>query len=399
MKQRKVVQSLQVVAGLLSVASLAAARPLIISQSTSGGNGPYFHSPSLSANGSIAFYYDGDLTGGNAGHNPEVFRFDTATNTITQVTSTLCTPSVRIRSFFLYGGASGSIAFAAGYDPTGANPAGTFEIFRFDPATNAIIQITNSTGAFCGNANPAMSTNGSIAFASNCDLTGGNPDGNSEIFHFDPATNAFTQITRSTSCTSFPSSSIADGSIAFTSNCDLTGGNPDGNFEVFRFDAATNSVSQVTNSTGYCGLDEPASLSASGSGIAFQSNCDLTGGNPDGHFQIFLFDAVTDTITQITNSTGPCLSAFPSLSANGSIAFDSTCDPTGANPDGNLEIFVFDAVTKRLTQITHSTGYCANGIASLNALGSIAFQSTCDLTGGNPEGNREIFLATPRHRR
>jgi len=402
MKQRKVVQSLQVVAGLLSVASLAAAGPLTISQITSstGGCGDcYFHNPSLSANGSIAFYYDGDLTGGNAGHNPEIFRFNAARNTITQITRGLCATAC---GFFLSSRANGSIAFSATYD-------GNFEVFRFDAATNTITQITHSSG-LCSNGLPVMSsTNGSIAFASSCDLTGGNPDGNVEIFYFDAGTATIKQITNSTSCRSFPSSSIADGSIAFASECDLTGGNPDGNFEVFRFDIATNTITQITDSTVFCLLDDRASLSASGTSIGFESSCDLTGGNPDGNSQIFRYDAVTNTISQITHSTfepgtSRCYGSFsPSVNANGSIAFESSCDLTGGNPDGNDEIFLFDSATKRLTQITNSarsSGSCfANSSPSLNALGRIAFESDCNLTGGNPDGNREIFLATPRHRR
>ena len=96
-------------------------------------------------------------------------------------------------------------------------PTASLPLVYVGLATNTITQIIHSSG-LCSNGLPAMSsTNGSIAFASSCDLTGGNPDGNVEIFYFDAGTATIKQITNSTSCRSFPSSSIADGSIAFAS--------------------------------------------------------------------------------------------------------------------------------------------------------------------------------------
>jgi hypothetical protein len=47
-----------------------------------------------------------------------------------------------------------------------------------------------------------------------------------------------------------------------------------------------------------------------------------------------------------------------------------------------------------LTQITHATTG-SSAISAINAAGTrIAFESNADLTGGNPDGNNEIFLAT-----
>jgi hypothetical protein len=91
----------------------------------------------------------------------------------------------------------------------------------------------------------------------------------------------------------------------------------------------TCTITQITDSTGGSSLDP----SLDGGAIAFHSSANLTGGNPDGTFEIFFFDGVT--ITQVADSaTGG--SNNPSLDG-GAIAFHATDDPTGEGP---TEIFL-----------------------------------------------------------
>lgn len=93
-------------------------------------------------------------------------------------------------------------------------------------------------------------------------------------------------------------------------------------------------------------------------------------------------------IVQIVNS-GPGVSARASLEG-GAIAFESSSDLTGGNADGNSEIFLYDGVS--ITQVTDSTSG-GSAIPSLNG-GAIGFLSTSDLTGSNADGSYEIFLAS-----
>jgi Tol biopolymer transport system component len=69
----------------------------------------------------------------------------------------------------------------------------------------------------------------------------------------------------------------------------------------------------------------------------------LTGDNPDGGGELFLFDIITQTFTQITSDPrGPGFGVRePQISADGTrIAFVANMDLTGGNPDGNAEIFL-----------------------------------------------------------
>ncbi len=384
-----------------------------ITNSTTGEN----WIPSINADGArIAFWSTSDLTGGNGDGNFEIFLFDANAPApgITQITDTTAGsnewPSIN---------ADGTrIAFRSDRDLTGGNADGNFEIFLFD-ANNpgaGFTQITDTEGGgpFDTNIFPSINADGTrIAFDSSRDLTGGNADGNREIFLFDANAPApgITQITDSAPGFglyngNLASSINADGTrIAFTSDRDLTGGNADRNPEIFLFDASAPApgFTQITNTTGSY-TTQDASINANGTRIAFGSDGDPTGGNADRNPEIFLFDANAPApgMTQITNSTAG-ESYLPSINADGArIAFCSFSDLTGGNADGNYEIFRFDANAPApgITQITDTTGESngwpgSNEWPSINADGAhIAFMSDRDLTGGNGDGNFEIFLAS-----
>ena len=255
-----------------------------------------------------------------------------------------------------------------------------------------IQQITDETSG--DSEDSSINADGTrIAFQSDADITGGNPDGNIEIYLFDTTTGIFTQITDNTAGDSGAPSINADGTrIAFRSDANLGGGNPEGNFEIFLFDTTTGIFTQITH--------EPvefesrgASINADGTRIAFRSDANLSGGNPDGNFEIYLFDTTTGITTQITFETAG-VSRGPSINADGTrIAFRSDADINDGNPDGNFEIFIFDMTSGIFTQITDETTGDSR-TTSIDADGTrIAFRSDADINGGNPDGNQEIYLA------
>lgn len=141
--------------------------------------------------------------------------------------------------------------------------------------------------------------------------------------------------------------------------------------------------SQITNTTGGGGFEHGSfSISADGGRLAFVS---IAGA-------IVLFDTSTGTSTPITNTVGGT-SNFVSINADGTrIAFASNQNPTGGNPDGNFEIFRFDTSGGAFAQITDTTGG-GTGSPSINGDGTrIAFRSPANLAGNNLDGNTEIFL-------
>jgi hypothetical protein len=74
------------------------------------------------------------------------------------------------------------------------------------------------------------------------------------------------------------------------------------------------------------------------------SNRNLTGENSDGNDEILLYDTMTTSFTQLTDTTGDFI-AYSAVNGDGtSIAFSSNYNLTGDNPDGNAEVFLATCV-------------------------------------------------------
>jgi uncharacterized protein (TIGR03437 family) len=165
------------------------------------------------------------------------------------------------------------VAFESTEDITDAGGAEGFRAIRanatLDPPTFVQLGITRAPA-------PAISQDGSrIAFASKDNPLGTNNDGNSEIFLYDGA--RLIQVTNTSPVDI--SSRVTDGNfqpsisddgrrIAFSSNRQLTGQNSDGNLEIFIYDTLTQSFTQLTNSSGVVGATDPK-ISGSGNSVAY----------------------------------------------------------------------------------------------------------------------------------
>lgn len=356
-----------------------------ISDDTTGGGVSRFST--LNSDGTrIAFFSTNDLTGNNADGNAEIFLFDTDTSTLAQITNDTTGSGGSLPPSINADGTR--IAFYSDRDLTGNNTDGNTEIFLFDTDTSTLTQITNDTSGSSGSSFPSINADGTrIAFRSDRDLVGNNADTNDEIFLFDTDTSTLTQITNDTTGSggSFPPSINADGTrIAFASDRDLTGNNTDENREIFLFDTDTSTLAQITNDTTGSGYSYGPSIDADGVRIAFASNRNLTGNNPDENEEVFLLDIDTSSLTQITDSTTALGSFAPSINAYGTrIAFDGGC-----------EVFLFDINANPFAQLTNISGGGVCPQPSINADGTrIAFEYTKDLTGNNPDQNDEVFLA------
>ncbi|HYJ47448.1 MAG TPA: hypothetical protein VEV81_12620, partial [Pyrinomonadaceae bacterium] len=172
------------------------------------------------------------------------------------------------------------------------------------------------------NINPSLSGDGRyVAFESTEDLT---HTGATDHFHAiradisgDPAT--FTQM----ASTRAPAPGISqDGSrVAFAAKDDPLGTNTDGNSEIFLYDGAT--LRQITNTTPAetstrtrDGNFQP-SLTDDGRFIAFSSNRNLANQNGDGNLEVFVFDTVSNTFTQLTNTAGVVGATDAKISGDG----------------------------------------------------------------------------------
>lgn len=254
-----------------------------------------------------------------------------------------------------------------------------------------ITQITSNDDADCTILRPAVSADGAfVAFESNCDLLGTNGDGNREIFVYARTSLAGIQITDSAGCASTTPSITADGSaVAFDSDCNLDNLNADGSVEIFHWNGTDSS--QMTNGL-FCDSLAP-SLSSDGALIAFDSNCDHVGQNTDFSNEIFQ-STTTGVIAQRTSdsTSNGCGSFDASSDFDGTtIAFVSDCDLAGGNENGVVEIFQYTGAVAQLTADPTDSG-CGSANPSSSADGAmIVFESDCDFLGTNVDEVVEIF--------
>lgn len=200
------------------------------------------------------------------------------------------------------------------------------------------------------------------------------------------------------------------GDIFFDGDADFVGANPDGSIEVlewnhrtFRRQSPPDPNTVVTAlSAGGVGEDTRRPAPANnGRRVVVESTGNPTGGNADGNSEIFLYDVRKNTWTQITNTTAPIQNLRPSTRTGRRLVFDSNADlhndpsvPPRSNADGNREIFL--ARRKRSSfvfqQLTDTVAPVENRAASTDRNGKlVVFSSNANFTGQNADGNREIF--------
>ncbi len=343
--------------------------------------------PSQSGNGTLtAFESDCDPVGSNADGNREIFSVDAA-GAVTQLTDTTACVNSGPSSNLL----GDRVAFESNCDPFATNADGNFEIFQHRVGSG-VVQMTQSVS--CNNFAASSNDDGTrVFYDSTCDYTGANSDLSNEIFRVDDQ-GLFVQFTNDSTqsfCGSyFPSSNGSGRRAAFESDCDLTGDNPDQLIEIYRgFDNGP--VVRMTFGDDNCASSAPV-LSGTGLNVAFQSDCDLTGGNSDGSLEVFLVDS-SGTVTQVTDDSGTsaCESGEPAINGDGTVvAFSSYCDPLAANGDQSIEVFrtFIGATTTQLT----SGASCAALAPSIDDTGGrIVFDATCDIDGGNSDASSEIY--------
>lgn len=199
----------------------------------------------------------------------------------------------------------------------------------------------------------------------------------------------FTQLT-DTGGRAFRSVISGDGHrIAFVTDADLLGENPDGGLEVFLWDEAVG-LRQVTTTVDL--FHGGPVLDQDGDRMAFAVF--PADGLPDSPRGIFLWQdgPGAGVLTQVTGlPTDP-----PLISADGRrIAFTTDQDPLGTNRGFNREVFLWDEA-EGLRQLTESRRLWSLADPSFGDLSGdgdrVVFTGHADLTGTNPLEDTKVFL-------
>jgi cysteine-rich repeat protein len=314
-------------------------------------------------------------------------------------------------------------------DQMGANPDGSSELFAWNRrlfekgGTAPPMSMLTSQPQGISYTAPAPSMSGRmIAVESNGDPLGDNPDGNTEIFLYSPSKDEWFQVTRTTGfcassgedCTSDdecegpgdPCQAVenrlpatVDGRrVVFESTGDLHNdkrvpgvNNPDHNREIFIAKMKKSGIPVITQVTdSLLPVENRAPTGDSRAGlVAFSSNGDYAGQNADGSREIFVWSKKAP-IEQITNATAG-ESANPVIGASGRwLVFESTSD-LEQNGATNRRVFQFDRDTGELLALSRLR-FGTNQLPRLRRRRYVTWESTANLTGGNPSGEWVIFV-------
>ncbi len=247
---------------------------------------------------------------GNADGNEEIFHLDIASGDIVQITDTAGSLSGCVMPTVSADGSLIAFCFADfGGDPN-------VELYLHDMATGTNTQLTHiDNTSFHGVLSPLMTNAGDlIVFTSEADLDNDpatvidNSEHRDEVFLVNTATGIITQITDSAAGEEAGDAQISgDGTqLAIEWNTQSLGGNAEGSDEIWTYDIATGVFTQVTDAPAspnpnYSITHTQRYMSTDGNRLVFESQADLTGNNPGGNDQGFLYDRLQQTITQLTN--------------------------------------------------------------------------------------------------
>lgn len=305
--------------------------------------------PTVSGGGGrVSFYYVGQFSGGNnPDGSPELHTMDGNGGALRQVSFT----TLGFQEAAVISGDGSRVVFARGSDLLG----GDRELYRVEADGTDLQPITALSSGSA--ANPAIADDRTtVVFNAASNATGGNPDLSAEIFRINANGTGLIQLTNGATGTTSEQPEIAStGSVVvFESDANLVGANADGSVELFRVLSGGGGLAQITSgSTGTA--SRSARLDATGDWIVFESNADPLGTNADGGLEAFRIRSDGSGIQQLT--AHPTLSSrAPDISGDGRwVVYRSAADPLGGNPEGNVELFLYDTISQTTSQLTAQT--------------------------------------------
>lgn len=340
----------------------------------------------------VVFGSNLDLVGTNPQRDQEVFSYRPGTATFAQLTHT----SGGLSPWSMSDDGN-LVALTSTSSLVTPNADNNHEVYLLDVGGEQMVRLTDTSAD--NNDYPQISGDGSlVVYATRNNPTGSNDAGLRQLFGYDVGDGTTVQLTNISTDAGLGLAGVSHdgGRLAFESDADLTGENPDHSYEAFLIDTSGGVVTQVTDQEGAPSGVE--SMNPQGSRVLIRSSHDLTGENADENQELYLYRVPTGRLVQLTHSTGTSINRSADLSADGTrVAFHSDADYTGENPDRNLEVFLYDLASRSYTQVTNTSGAQQETIVDISGDGRrLVFGSNLDLTGSHADDYEDVFLARCR---
>ncbi|MBA3440337.1 MAG: PD40 domain-containing protein, partial [Pyrinomonadaceae bacterium] len=219
-----------------------------------------------------------------------------------------------------------------------------------------------------GNFQPSISDDGRlIAFASNRDLVGANSDANLEIFIYDTATQSFTQITDSSGTIGAMDAKISGNGLRLTFVKDAGPIDAGSSLQrdIILYDRTTGQTRVVASNVSGLALTPGRAISDDGARVVYAAN---TATNTSGNSrQVFLFDDRVNLARQITalGTRVEDVPLYPTISGDGSrIAFATRRNVIGGNSDASVELYTYDIPTGQFARVTDAPSAATSEVVS-----------------------------------
>jgi Tol biopolymer transport system component len=351
------------------------------------------YEPSISDDGSrIAFVHAGNPTGGNADLSQELFAILADGTDLRQVTST----SGLLGGVFepMVSGGGSRIVFRAGGPIGGLDTDGGPALVAMDSSGGSLQILVE--GEIIAADPPDVTADGATAFyVGTTNALGSNPERREQIFRVNADGSATSQLTAFDDQQWLWHPAVSSGGewVVFVSDGDPLGLNPSGDGQIYAVRGDGTNLRQLTpNDPAWFGPGQGApAIAGNASWIVFQAAADYTGGNPGASAELFRVRTDGTGLEQLTDDA--MHGAFePDVSDSGDrIAYHSTADPLGTNPDHNAEVFVLEPGSGTVRQLTFSDGGTSDR-ARISGDGEwVTFLSSAPFFGPNATGGYEVY--------
>jgi Tol biopolymer transport system component len=345
--------------------------------------------PTVSGNGSrVAFYQMLPADAGNPDGSPELYAVAGTGGTARQLSNT---------SPLLIGSPDLSPDGSRIVYTYTSNLLGDAELWRVQGDGKDRVKVTaTALGSVSG---PVIAAdNQTIVYAADGNPLGTNADGTTEIFRINADGTGLAQLTSDATANASRPALASDGSrVAFDSTSNATGGNPDASSEIFAVNLDGTGLVQLTaNPTpdpdpNNAPSSRAARIDASGTWVVFESRADLDGGNPDGTYEIWRVRSDGAFLQRLTGDAA-LDSLGPDISGDGRlVVFASAANPLGTNPEGNTELFLWDADTAATVQLTQFASG-GSGVPRISEDGrTVYFLSDAPVFENDPDRPTDIY--------